>query len=86
VNVAWTERFRRAYRKLSRPEQERCDKPLRLLVNNPRHPSLVIKKIQGAPDIWEGRSSVKTRFTFEWIEGGVRLRNIDDHDACLRKP
>lgn len=86
MNVEWTERFRRAYRKLSRPEQERCDKALRLLVKDPRHPSLVLQKIQGASDIWEGRSSLKTGFTFEWIEGGVRLRNIDDHEACLRNP
>jgi mRNA-degrading endonuclease RelE of RelBE toxin-antitoxin system len=85
VNVEWTARFRRAYRKLSLPEQARCDETLRLLVRDPRYPSLVIR-VQGAPDIWEGRSGEKTRLTFEWIEGGLRLRNVDDHDACLRKP
>lgn len=86
MRVEWSERFQRAYGKLQRSEQDRFEKALRLITQDPGDPSLHVKEVQGTRDVWEGRCSLKIRFTFEWIEGGIRLRNINDHDACLRNP
>ncbi len=85
-----TERFKKAFRALPAPIQEKAIKALRLLAENPRHPSLQVKKIQGAENIWEGRVDQKYRFTFQFEsesnETVILLRNIDNHDECLKNP
>ncbi len=81
-----TERFKRAYKKLTREEQERAKKAILLLAENPRHPSLFVKKMQGAGGIWEARYSRGGRITFAMDGGAVVLRNIGEHDATLNRP
>lgn len=85
-----TERFKKAFRSLPAPIRQKAIKALRLLAENPRHRSLRIKKIQGAEDIWEGRVDQKYRFTFQFENKNdqmvIVLRNIDNHDDCLKNP
>ncbi len=64
-------------------------KCLELLLKNPRHPSLGVKKVQGVKgrEIYEARVNQKYRLTFEFLKGNlILLRNVDNHDACLKKP
>lgn len=86
MRIERTERFERAYRKLPSEQRERARKALALFLESPTHPSLHVKRVQGTAGIWEARAGRRLRFTFERIPDGIRLRNIDDHDACLRKP
>jgi len=90
VQFCRTERFKRAFRDLPAPIQEKAVKALRLLAENPRHPSLQVKKIRGTENIWEARVDQKYRFTFqiehERGQTVIFLRNIDSHDDCLRNP
>jgi mRNA-degrading endonuclease RelE of RelBE toxin-antitoxin system len=85
-----TERFKKAFRALPASIQQKAIKALRLLAENPRHPSLQVKKIQGMENIWEGRVDQKYRFTFQFENENdqivVVLRNIDNHDDCLKNP
>lgn len=85
-----TERFKKAFRSLPVPIQQKAIKALRLLAENPRHPSLRVKKIQGTESIWEGRVDQKYRFTFQLENENdhvvIVLRNIDNHDDCLKHP
>jgi mRNA-degrading endonuclease YafQ of YafQ-DinJ toxin-antitoxin module len=64
--------------------QRRARKQLALLLSNPRHPSLRIKKMEGQRDIWEGRISRDHRFTFEIIGDLYKLRRIGSHDILKR--
>ena len=65
--------------------QKAVHKKLALLLSNPRHPSLNIKKMQDPRDIWEARISDSYRFTFQ-IKGDVYiLRKVGAHDI-LKKP
>ncbi len=80
------ERFRRAYRRLSRRDQERVDRAIARFVADPGHPSLRVKRVQGTAGIWEARASDALRFTFQRTEGGVVLRNVGAHDATLTEP
>ncbi|MBF0507543.1 MAG: hypothetical protein HQK57_01260 [Deltaproteobacteria bacterium] len=57
--------FVRGYQKLPHSIQEQIDKQLELLLQNPRHPSLNLKKMQSREEIWEGRISAGYRFTFQ---------------------
>jgi mRNA-degrading endonuclease RelE of RelBE toxin-antitoxin system len=59
-----TERFRKDYEGLPQRLQQRVDKALGLLLANPRHPSLQIKKMRGYENRWEGRVTLHYRFTF----------------------
>ena len=78
-------RFDRAYHKLAPEVKERFREKLRLVVSsNLTHPSLRIKKIKGAENILEGSIDMDHRFTFEKIEGGIRLRVIGPHKVVER--
>ena len=84
--LIFTVRFRKAYRSLPAQIQKKAKKTLRLLDENPRHPSLRVKKIRGAGDIYEGRVDQKYRFSFQFAGDDRVLRNIDNHDECLKNP
>jgi len=81
-----TTRFKRAAKKLTGQDRERLAKALILYEADPSHPSLGIKRMQGAKGIWEGRASDSVRFTFEKIDGGILLRNVGPHDPTLKRP
>ncbi len=75
-----TERFRKDYERLPQRLQHRVDKALGLLLQNPRHPSLQIKKMKGYEDRWEGRATLHYRFTFT-VEGDTYvLLHVGTHD------
>lgn len=86
-----TEHFKQAFQALPTGIQEKAAKAFHLFQENPRHPSLVIKKIKGTADIWEGRVDQGYRFTFHYEkmadgETVMVFRNIDNHDDCLKNP
>ena len=80
-----TERFNKDFRYLPDDIQARTAKALELFLSNRRHPSLHVKKMEGAPDIWELRVSDNYRITFQYVHEGVLLRRIGTHDL-LRHP
>ena len=87
-----TERFAKSFRLLPKNIQEKARKAFSLFKENPWHPSLRIKKIQGASDIWEGRIDEFHRFTFEYQtdpESGQEIcvfRNIGPHGILDSSP
>ncbi len=80
-----TERFKKGFQRLPSEIQERVGKTLERFVVNPRHPSLHVKKMEGAPDIWELRVSDNYRITFQFVQEGVLLRRVGTHNV-LRHP
>jgi len=86
MKVVASLRFKKTYQKLPISVQEQVDKKLLLLEENPGHPSLRVKKIVGAPDIWEASITMKYRITFQISEGVIILRVIGEHDKALRNP
>ncbi len=63
-----TGRFKTAYDQLPKAIQEKAIKAFALFKENPRHPSLVVKKVKGVEDIWEGRIDQFYRFTFQSMD------------------
>ena len=78
--------FKEDYKKLPQNIQKQADEKIILLINNPRHPSLRSKKIQGMKEIWEGRITKRIRFTFQIIKDTYILQRIGEHNEVLRKP
>jgi len=85
MKLLFTKPFIRAYRDLPQRIQRIADKQLGLLLTNPQHPSLEIKKMQDPREIWEGRITRSYRFTFQIIGSTYVLRRIGTHDL-LKNP
>jgi len=86
LQIAYTARFKKAWKELGEIEKILAVKALENLVRNIRHPALGVKKIQGVKGIWEARVSQSIRMTFQIIDDTVVLRNIGKHDETLKKP
>ena len=80
-----SEDFKKRYKKLPAELQERVKKTLLLFADNPQHPSLGNKKMEGTDSLWELRVSQGYRITYEKIPGGIFLRRVGTHDI-LRNP
>ena len=87
-----TGRFRKAFKALPRPIQEKVVKAFALFQADLNHPPLGVKKIKGLEGVWEGRIDLDYRFTFHYEidpasgEMVCVFRNVDSHDACLKNP
>ena len=84
MKLNFSKKFIKAYRKLPQHIQETADKQLGLLLSNPEHPSLNLKKMQGQPGVWEARVTKGYRFTFHVEDDICFLRNIGTHDILER--
>jgi mRNA interferase RelE/StbE len=83
--IQTTRPFDEDYNALPESIKDRADKQFVLLLENPYHPSLRIKKIKGHPNIWEGRVTKNYRFTFQISREIYILRRIGSHDI-LKTP
>jgi len=80
-------RFKKLYAVLPVLIREKVKKALRLLAENPRHPSLRTKPIHGAKGIYEARIDERYRLTYERLPGDIlRIRALGAHDEILRNP
>ena len=84
MTIIQTERFKKDFVALPPDIQKRAMKQLAQFLNNPRHPSLHVKKMKGQPNIWEGRVTKEYRFTFTLEGERIILRRIGTHDILKR--
>ena len=68
LRLTRTERFKKSVLDLGGRTREKLRKQLEILISNPRHPSLGVKKIKGTKSIFEARVDDHYRFTFEYGE------------------
>ncbi|MFH1090295.1 MAG: hypothetical protein V1742_01880 [Pseudomonadota bacterium] len=84
MKLLFTKSFIKDYQSLPLKLQKAVDKQLVIFIDNPRHPSLSIKKMEDPRHIWEGRITQGYRFTFQ-IEGDTYiLRRLGTHDILKR--
>jgi addiction module RelE/StbE family toxin len=85
--IKLTGRFLKSFSRLPVPVQEKVKKQIRLLAEDPRHPSLQSKPIQGAPGIYEARVEFDYRMTYEReADDTLILRVVGMHDEALKSP
>ena len=85
MTLIWNTRFQREFTALPGLIKERARKQLALFSENPGHPSLRTKKMEGWSDIWEGRITRDYRFTFTVAADTYTLRRIGPH-VILKRP
>jgi mRNA-degrading endonuclease RelE of RelBE toxin-antitoxin system len=86
VKIRLKETFKKDYRKLPTTLQMLADSKIEMPSDNPRHPSLRVKKMEGHKNIWEASVTMKYRITFEIEQDAFLLRRIGEHDKVLRNP
>jgi len=82
-----TTRFWSLYSRLPTPIQELAVKNYRLWLNNPRHPSLVFKKLHGRGDRFSVRIGHSYRAIGHLVAGGVEwvwIGSHEDYESLLR--
>jgi mRNA interferase RelE/StbE len=81
-----SQRFHKAFRALPPAIQAKALKAFKLLISDPQHPSLGVKKVKGVEGIWEGRIDRSYRFTFHYETDSASgeaicvFRNIDNQE------
>ena len=83
--VAFTNTFRKGYKKLPAKIQSKAQSVIRLMAENPFHPELQHKKMVNTPDIYELRLDRSYRMTYTVDDHILTLRVIGSHDV-LKKP
>jgi mRNA interferase RelE/StbE len=85
--IRLTRRFIKSFARLPTSIQEKVKKQILLLADDPRHPSLQTKPIQGAPGIYEARVDIDYRLTYERDHNNTLVvRVVARHDKALKKP
>jgi mRNA-degrading endonuclease YafQ of YafQ-DinJ toxin-antitoxin module len=80
LTISRTESFSRDFRNLPKEIQERAEKTILLLAQDPRYPSLRMKKLRVHGGMWEASVSISYRITFRWLGETLILRRIGTHD------
>jgi mRNA-degrading endonuclease RelE of RelBE toxin-antitoxin system len=80
VEFRTTRTFDKSFSALPAKIQKRALDKLGLYENDRRHPSLRVKKMEGAPDIWEISVTKEYRITFQQEGNVVLLRDTGSHD------
>lgn len=80
MTVTYEPSFLRDYASLPEEVRRRAQKQIRLLLQNPRHPSLHARKIEGYTDIYEARVTGSYRMTYKIVGETLRLRRIGTHE------
>ncbi len=86
MEIRTTSAFEKGYRNLPEEIKRRVNKQFSFLLENPRHPSLRVKKLKSKEDVWEARVTRDYRFTFQMMGDICILRRIGKHDEVLRNP
>jgi mRNA interferase RelE/StbE len=86
MRISRTDSFKRDFRELPAAIQDLFQKKLGLFMQNIRHPSLRVKKLQGFENRWEASINMFYRFTFEIHKEHYLFRRIGPHDDVLRSP
>ena len=68
MTVRFTERADKDYAALSAMVRRAFGKQLVFLLENPRHPSLRAKKLEGHDDLWQARVNRSWRFYFTELD------------------
>lgn len=85
--IRFTKRFLKSFARLPAAVQGKIRKQITLLSEDPRHPSLQTKPVQGAVGIYEARVDIDYRMTYERDEEDTLvLRVVGRHDETLKKP
>jgi len=84
MKIRRTNSFLKDYKKLPEEIKSKVNKNLSLLFENPRYPSLRLKKLKGT-DKFEIRISKGYRLTLRYHDQILELRRVGTHDLLKKE-
>ena len=84
--IRFSNRFKEKYVRLPLELRNKVDKSTMLLGENFRHPGLRSHPLKSKPGIFEAYVDAKYRITYERRGNVLYMRNVDNHDECLKNP
>lgn len=89
ISIIRTEPFKRDFQRLPEAIKRRTEAALKLLMSNPHHPSLRVKKVRGVilkgyDNIFEARITRDYRFFFLIEKEGYILLRCGRHEEFLK--
>lgn len=83
--ITFTDRFQKHYKDLNEAEKKQLRNKLNILSENPMHPSLRTKRIQGTEDLFECSVNMDIRIIW-FYEGDTMIILVDvGHHDILKK-
>lgn len=83
--ITYTPRFEKNFKKLSDKERAQFKKELKIFVENPFHPSLRTKRIQGTEDLFEFSVNMDIRVIWYYENDEiVMIVDIGHHDILKK--
>lgn len=83
--ITFTDRFQKHYKDLNETEKQQLRNKLNILSENPMHPSLRTKRIQGTEDLFECSVNMDIRIIW-FYEGDTMIILVDvGHHDILKK-
>lgn len=83
--LTFTDRFQKHFKVLTDTEKKQLQNKLRLLTENPLHPSLRTKRIQGTTDLFECSVNMDIRIIW-YYEGDTMIILVDvGHHDILKQ-
>ncbi|MCL4416640.1 MAG: hypothetical protein M1365_08110 [Actinobacteria bacterium] len=87
MKFVYSDSFIKNVSDLSEEEKKILKEKLKLMFENPRHPSLRTKKIHERKDIFEASITMSIRLTWQYLKQDViLLRKVGMHDKTLKNP
>lgn len=71
--ITFSKSFQKSYKKLTKIEQEALKNKINILSENPMHPSLRTKRVQGTKDIFEFSINMSLRVLWKYEDGRIIL-------------
>ncbi|MDO4939447.1 MAG: type II toxin-antitoxin system mRNA interferase toxin, RelE/StbE family [Lachnospiraceae bacterium] len=85
LQLTFTDKFQKHYKTLTATEKKQLQNKLRLLTENPLHPSLRTKRIQGTTDLFECSVNMDIRIIW-YYEGDTMIILVDvGHHDILKQ-
>ena len=79
--IEFSKNFEKQIKKISQVERKMVFKKVQMLAENPFHPSLRTKKIQGIEDLFECSVNMNIRILWQYRDGKIiLLLDIGHHD------
>lgn len=83
--ITYTKRFEKHYRKLSATVKKQIKSKVEMLSENPLHPSLRTKRIQGTEDLFECSVNMDIRIIWYYEDDQlIMLLDVGHHDILDR--
>jgi len=86
MRLDYADSFKQDFQQLPAHIRKVFENKLRLFLQNLKHPSLRVKKMQGYENRWEASINMFYRFTFEIHTDHYLFRRIGPHDDVLKRP